>query len=469
MMAATLPVAVMASVVFAPAAASAVATPAGASTRLSHAAVAAHVDALQRIADANGGNRASGTPGYAASLDYVEGHLKQAGYQIERRPFSFLYTRVLEERLTLPGGEEAPVVLATYSPSTSERGLTARFAAVPGTEEQQQGCADSAYEGADVSGRIALVRNGGCGTDAKERAAAGAGAAAVIVINDVPGPVYGWLKDPEAARIPVAGVSSQTGEALVRAGQDDAPGTLVARSLTEPRTTENLIARMSAGDPEHQVISGAHVDSVPGTAGINDNGGAVALLLETALQRAERAERPRNQLVYAFWGAEEFDMLGSQHYVDSLSAAQRERIDVYLNLEMIGGANAGLFVMDGVDADPDSGLVPPEGSAVIADRFARAFAAAGQTAQTWKLDGRSDYAPFMKAGIPAGGLNGGSFELKSPEQAQLWGGTAGTPFDPCYHKLCDTAANFNAEIAGRHGEAFLSTLDHFADARPDDS
>src|SRR3954462_11274373 len=30
-----------------------------------------HLEALQRIADANGGNRASGSTGYAASVDYV--------------------------------------------------------------------------------------------------------------------------------------------------------------------------------------------------------------------------------------------------------------------------------------------------------------------------------------------------------------------------------------------------------------
>ncbi|MFE6688974.1 M28 family peptidase [Streptomyces sp. NPDC057743] len=431
--------------------------------------MAGHIEALQRIADTNDGNRASGTPGYAASLDYVESQLKQAGYQVERQPFAFHYTQTLRERLTLPGGQEVPVVLAKYSPSTPGKGLTARFAAVPGTKEQRQGCTDSAYDGAEVSGRIALVRNGGCTTDEKEHAAARAGAAAVIVINDGPGPVYGWLKDSAAARIPVAGVSPQTGEALVRAGKDDAPGALVARSLTEWRTTHNLIARAPTGDPEHQVISGAHLDSVPETAGINDNGAAVSVLLETALQRAERAQHSRNQLVYAFWGAEEFDLLGSQHYVDSLTSAQRKHIDAYLNLEMIGGANSGLFVMDGVNTDPGSGIVPPKGSAAIAERFARAFAAAGQSSQTWKLDGRSDYAPFMKAGIPAGGLNGGSYEVKSQKQARLWGGTAGAAFDPCYHRACDSTANFNAGIARRHGNAFLATLDHFAEARPDSS
>jgi aminopeptidase S len=41
-----------------------------------------HLEALQRIADANGGNRASPGPGYEASVDYVAGALRDAGYDV---------------------------------------------------------------------------------------------------------------------------------------------------------------------------------------------------------------------------------------------------------------------------------------------------------------------------------------------------------------------------------------------------
>ena len=40
----------------------------------------AHLAALQRIADENGGTRASGTPGYDASVEYVAEQLRRAGY-----------------------------------------------------------------------------------------------------------------------------------------------------------------------------------------------------------------------------------------------------------------------------------------------------------------------------------------------------------------------------------------------------
>nr|WP_275261724.1 M28 family peptidase [Jiangella aurantiaca] len=41
----------------------------------------AHLEVLQDIADANGGTRASGTPGYDESLEYVKAQLDAAGYQ----------------------------------------------------------------------------------------------------------------------------------------------------------------------------------------------------------------------------------------------------------------------------------------------------------------------------------------------------------------------------------------------------
>ncbi|WP_024368532.1 M20/M25/M40 family metallo-hydrolase, partial [Arthrobacter sp. TB 26] len=48
-----------------------------------------HLEALQRIADDNGGNRASGTSGYEESARYVEEQLRAAGYNPVRQTFTF--------------------------------------------------------------------------------------------------------------------------------------------------------------------------------------------------------------------------------------------------------------------------------------------------------------------------------------------------------------------------------------------
>ena len=44
--------------------------------------VRAHQAAFQAIADANGGNRAAGTPGYDASVAYVADTFEAAGYEV---------------------------------------------------------------------------------------------------------------------------------------------------------------------------------------------------------------------------------------------------------------------------------------------------------------------------------------------------------------------------------------------------
>jgi len=50
--------------------------------------VQAHLSQLQAIANANGGNRAHGRPGYQASIDYVKTRLDAAGYVTSVQPFT---------------------------------------------------------------------------------------------------------------------------------------------------------------------------------------------------------------------------------------------------------------------------------------------------------------------------------------------------------------------------------------------
>ena len=83
-----------------------------------------HLAALQRIADAHGGNRAAGTPGFDASADYVATHLEAAGYAVTRDDFSFPFTDpvsgVTEQRASvnliaeLPGDGTQVVMLGAH-------------------------------------------------------------------------------------------------------------------------------------------------------------------------------------------------------------------------------------------------------------------------------------------------------------------------------------------------------------------
>ena len=74
------------------------------------------------------------------------------------------------------------------------------------------------------------------------------------------------------------------------------------------------------------------------------------------------------------------------------------------------------------------------------------------------FDGRSDYASFLKAGIPAGGLHTGSDEPKGAKAREKYGGYANAPFDPCYHQSCDTLANLNVEVLMESAQSAANIL-----------
>ena len=81
---------------------------------------------------------------------------------------------------------------------------------------------------------------------------------------------------------------------------------------------------------------------------------------------------------------------------------------------------------------------PSSPSGAIESTFNSYFASRGLAFEPTPFDGRSDYGPFIAEGIPAGGLFTGAEQFKSAEQVELYGGTAGIAYDPCYHQPCDT-------------------------------
>jgi Zn-dependent M28 family amino/carboxypeptidase len=90
---------------------------------------------------------------------------------------------------------------------------------------------------------------------------------------------------------------------------------------------------------------------------------------------------------------------------------------------------------------------------VIEQVFHDHFSSQGLASAETPFSGRSDYGPFIAVGIPAGGLFTGAEGVKSAQQAEIYGGTAGVSFDRCYHQACDTLENVN-----------LTALDQMSDA-----
>ncbi|GAB3914539.1 M28 family metallopeptidase [Kibdelosporangium lantanae] len=73
--------------------------------------VQAHLAELQRIATANGGNRAHGRPGNKASVDYVKSKLDAAGYQTRIQTFTSSGATGYNLIADLPGGDTDNVMM----------------------------------------------------------------------------------------------------------------------------------------------------------------------------------------------------------------------------------------------------------------------------------------------------------------------------------------------------------------------
>jgi Zn-dependent M28 family amino/carboxypeptidase len=424
-----------------------------------------HQQALQDIALKNDdpnypGTRADGTEGYDQSVEYVVGLLEQAGYEVTRQPveFEFAFPSVLRQLTPVEAEYETGPFTGSGSGEVEGQVIPVDINLDKGPDAvSTSGCEAADFEPFDWSGDadIALVQRGTCFFGTKAFNAEQAGAEAVIIFNqgntpdreelivadatslddpDNPGTA---LPDPVTHGIPVVGASFEDGIALSQEGST----AYVLVVPTETRTADNVIAELPGKNEDNVVMAGAHLDSVIEGPGIQDNGSGTAALLETALLMAN--SNPENTLRFGFWAAEELGLLGSAAYVESLSEEELDRIALYMNYDMIGSPNYIFMVYDADESTfpAPEGITIPEGSEAIEDVYESYYTAVGEPYDDTAFDARSDYQAFIEVGIPAGGLFTGAEVIKTEQQEEIWGGTAGEQFDPCYHLACDDIDN----------------------------
>jgi hypothetical protein len=393
-----------------------------------------NLERLDEIATANGGNRAFGLPGYDASVDYVMSKISDSKtYDSWTQDFPALYNDVVSITFRVDDTDYY-VFGPTYSPSTSEEGVTAPLVLGPSGEAA---CTADGYAGLNVTDKMVLVQRGLCPDGStiagKIRAAVAAGAGNVILYNNVP--------------------------TLVTGGTLSAPDPIGYRSsgFINQDDGEALAARLEAGEEieayfqhtqivEERIMLGAHLDSVKAGAGINDDGSGSTLLLEIfkGLQKLGF----RNKIRLAWWGAEENGLVGSRYYTTQLNnTAEADNILLYLNFDMVSRGYFGVFDGDG----STHGLAGAPGSDVIEKLFVDHLTSKGVNVTAAVFTGGSDYASFMSTlNKPVGGLHTGT----------------GVAQDPCYHQACDTYNNSNPTTltinakAAAHVLATLATEGH---------
>ncbi|KGN33165.1 aminopeptidase Y [Knoellia sinensis KCTC 19936] len=435
-----------------------------------------HLTNLQAIADANDGTRASGMPGYKASVDYVVDRLTAAGYTPTVQEFDFPFYRELSDAVmertaptakTYANGPDFATMTYSGSGDVTAAVTNVDLMIPPGAagNSSTSGCEASDFANFPA-GNIALLQRGTCAFGLKAVNAEAAGAKAVVIMNEGQpgrdGILNGTLGAPDVT-IPVVGTTFAVGAELAAAGTELH---LKTDTESEIRQTWNVFAETKKGNDDNVVMAGAHLDGVVEGAGMNDNGSGSAALLEVAEQFAKVS--PKNTTRFAWWGAEELGLLGSEHYVADLvenSPADLAKIGLYLNFDMVGSPNYVRFVYDGDNSRFPVGpnaAEGPAGSAAIEDLFHDYFASQNLASEETAFSGRSDYGPFIAEGIPSGGLFTGAEGIKTAEQAAVFGGEAGVAYDKCYHAECDDISNVNMKAMDENSDAMAHAVVTYA-------
>jgi Zn-dependent M28 family amino/carboxypeptidase len=438
--------------------------------------IRAHQQALQNIATMNAGTRASGTPGFEASAAYVSRRLERAGYRPQRQEFMFnsftelapaVFARVSPDPRTFVEPDEFAIMDYAGSGDVTATLTPVDLQLPPGAANSSTSGCEAADFAGFPAGNVALLQRGTCTYAIKAANAQAAGASAAVIFNEGQegrqDTVLGTLGQDTTVTIPVVSTSFAVGNELAA---QSATVHLATSTRIETVKTSNVTADLAPRNATRAgkvVLLGAHLDSVTEGPGINDNGSGTATILEIAEQMAAN-KAPRNPVRFAFWGAEESGLVGSTKYVGALSEADAAQIGLNLNFDMLGSPNFVRFVYDGDGSA--FGTAGPPGSDDIEHTFEAYFASKGLAIDSTAFDGRSDYKPFIDAGIPAGGLFSGAEGTKTAEQQARYGGVTGEPYDRCYHQPCDDFANNDDRSLDELGDAAVHATLHFATVPP---
>ncbi|EOD52192.1 Glycoside hydrolase family 47 [Neofusicoccum parvum] len=380
-------------------------------------------------------NRLMGSQAHNDTVTYVYNTLTALDYyDVTLQPWSSIVQSSGEASLAIDDAAVDSATLMDYSPSGN---VTAPLVAV-----SNQGCDTSDYP-ADVSGNIALISRGTCEFGLKSVYAGLAGAVGAIIYNNIDGDLQGTLGTPreEGPYVPTVGIPQALGLSLIdeiEAG--DAPvGDIYTNTTIETVDTFNVLAQTKGGDQNNTLILSGHSDSVAAGPGINDDGSGSTGILEVAIQLANYTTT--NSVRFAWWSGEEEGLLGSTYYVENLPAAELAKLRLMLDFDMIASPNYIYAVYDGDGSSFN--ISGPAGSAEAEALFEDYYTARGVNYTATAFDGRSDYGPFLDAGVASGGVFTGAEGIKTEAEAEAFGGEAGVAYDVNYHGAGDTLDNLD--------------------------
>jgi Zn-dependent M28 family amino/carboxypeptidase len=440
-------------------------------------AIKAHEAKFQQFANASTTafgfpTRVDGSVGFTKSVDYVASKMRSYGYSVTLQDFTFdrfvlnssAFQQVSPTATTYTEGTDYEVMEYSGAGDVTAPVAAAGGIVIPSPGGVTSGCASADFNGFPA-GSIALIQRGTCTFREKADNAKTAGAVGVIIFNegnsaDRTGLINGTLGAPQFS-LPTIDTTFALGQQLFEASKKGLTVRIAVDASALTTLSQNVIADSPTGRADRTVVVGAHLDSVTDGPGINDNGSGSASILEVAKQMSALGTTNVNRVRFAFWGGEEFGLLGSEYYVSHLPKAELKNIALNLNFDMVASPNFVRFVYDGDGSG--TGTKGPTGSGNIEQVFTSYFASLNLATDPTAFDGRSDYGPFIDRGIPAGGLFTGAEGIKTAAQAVTYGGTAGQPYDSCYHQACDSyPSNLNLTALDQMSDAIAHSVLTFA-------
>lgn len=337
------------------------------------------------------GPRAAGSAEERAAADYLAAQLADAGYDVSIDPFPVPSAGGLA-RVAAPGLDEPlPAYSMSGAPQTAAEGT---IVLVPG-----HGSADD-FASVATRGAVVITQRGVLTFATKAQNAERAGAVALLVVNNEPGELRGTLANTRTG-IPVLGLSLEAGAVLGELATA-VPETLLsvrAETGAEALESQNVVARPPGRDCDAYL--GAHYDSVPTSAGANDNASGAAMIVELA--RVLRGAPGAEELCVVAFGAEEVGLVGSEAFVDAHDVSTAAFM---LNFDMVGKMTMPLFVRGDAELATYASMVARDlGEELPADDFPP-FAS-------------SDHATFALVGVPAITVHSGDDVLIHSPQDDL--------------------------------------------------
>jgi aminopeptidase YwaD len=328
------------------------------------------------------GGRLAGTDSERRAIAFLKERGEHAsGRRVEAVPLDYAGWRAEHASLGLADGS-ASFACQPLIRTVATDGLEAEVLDLGrGTPEEFEAHKD------EIPGRIVLVRHeymfaaGHLHRRRKYEWARERGAAGFLIAGPLAGGalVAGSSGRESGSGIPAAGISPETAARL--------GGRRVRLSIAtkeERARTETLVFDIPGGTDERVVLS-AHLDGHILAESAMDNATGCAVALEVARRAAPLAAKWRRGLRLCFFSVEEWALTGSALYVDGLSADERRRIALNVNLDSVGGSGRFAALTSGF-----AGL----------DKFLREVA--GEGLRTFRpLMANSDHFNFARAGIPA--------------------------------------------------------------------